>query len=330
MVDGIHLWILTGCTAVGKTALSLQLAQFLETDILSCDSVQVYRGADIGSAKVTPKECAQVRHYGIDLCDPDETFNVENYRIYAEKVIQKVLHEGKRSLLVVGGTGFYLKSFFKQVTDSISVPQSVKSEVDVLFQEQGLEGLQLAIKEYGPIDLNESDWKNPRRLLAILGKQRVTGLSQVALKQQFLAQREPFPKLKKTVILLEREDKSLKKLVKQRIDQMFEAGFLEEVFSLQQTYGERLSPVLQSAIGYREILQFLSQKNTLNATEKDDRSTDLGKLKADIEQATYHLIKKQKTWFRTQIPVTFRINLDRQLPYESFDLLRRFCREFEV
>ncbi|UPA28316.1 MAG: tRNA (adenosine(37)-N6)-dimethylallyltransferase MiaA [Verrucomicrobiota bacterium] len=295
------LWILTGCTAVGKTALSLDLAKTLDAPILSCDSVQVYRGADIGSAKIPEAEREGILHYGLDLCNPDQTFSVSAYQDYALTIAASL----KGNLLVVGGTGFYLKSFFTPVTDAIEVPQEVRTEVEHFYQQQGLAGLQQEVLRYGPVEMNASDWNNPRRLLSVLGKQRVTQQSQKALRQQFLQKnRDPWERFSKKVIVLERPQASLDQRIEQRVEVMFQAGFLEEVASLRETYGDRLCPPLRNAIGYREALQFL---------EKEGH--DLERLKQEIIHATHQLTKKQKTWFRTQIPVDLRLDVS----HESFD-----------
>ncbi|MDE6576361.1 MAG: tRNA (adenosine(37)-N6)-dimethylallyltransferase MiaA [Opitutales bacterium] len=295
------LWILTGCTAVGKTALSLDLAKTLDAPILSCDSVQVYCGADIGSAKISETEREGIPHYGLDLCNPDQTFSVAAYQDYALKIAASL----KGNLLIVGGTGFYLKSFFAPVTDAIEVPQEVRIEVENLYRQQGLIGLQQEVLRYGPVDMNPSDWNNPRRLLSVLGKQRVIQQSQKSLKQQFLQQNQDLWEcFSKKVIVLERPQASLNQRIEQRVEAMFQAGFLEEVASLREAYDSCLCPPLRNAIGYREALQFLEKKEH-----------DLEALKQEIIHATHQLTKKQKTWFRTQIPVDLRLDVS----HESFD-----------
>jgi tRNA dimethylallyltransferase len=100
-----RLWFLVGSTAAGKTALSVELARFLDAEILSCDSVQVYRGADVGSGKITPEEMADIPHHGLDLCGPDTAFDVGQYAEYASPIV-KQMQEKCKNLLVVGGAGF--------------------------------------------------------------------------------------------------------------------------------------------------------------------------------------------------------------------------------
>jgi tRNA dimethylallyltransferase len=310
MVMGPKLWFLTGCTAVGKTALALELAHFLNAEILSCDSVQVYRDADIGSAKINPEEMADVPHHGLNLCAPNETFDIGQYIRYAQSIIGQVQKKNK-VLLIVGGAGFYLKSFFVNVVDDIVVLENVRKEVQSLHENFGLTALQRAIECYGSVDLNASDWHNPRRLANILAKQRVTGLAQVELKQKFSKNSCPFDNFSRKVILLERHPESLDVRIRTRVEEMFRLGLVAEVRKL----GE-MCPPLAHAIGYREV------KAYLDGGEKMAEEA----LKEAIVRATRRLIKKQRTWFRRQIPIDYRINLDEYAPKESFDFIANFCR----
>jgi tRNA dimethylallyltransferase len=305
-----RLWFLVGSTAVGKTALSVDLARFLGAEILSCDSVQVYRGADVGSGKITPEEMAGIPHHGLDLCDPDVAFDVGQYAEYAS-LIAKQMQKKRKNLLVVGGAGFYLKSFFAPVSDSITVPESVRREVRQLYERSGLAGLQREIAAYGPTDFNHSDWHNPRRLLSILGKQRVTCQAQVKVKQNFMQKICPFTPFPRRVILLERNPESLNRRIAQRVELMLHGGLIEEVKKI----GKMCLP-LANAIGYREVRIYLD----------GGRKMALEELKRAIIAATLRLVKKQKTWFRKQIPIHCSVNLDARSANESFDFVRSFCR----
>jgi tRNA dimethylallyltransferase len=308
------LYFLTGCTAVGKTSLSLELARFLDAEILSCDSVQVYRGAHIGSAKIKPEERADIPHHGLDLCAPNETFNIGRYVEYAQSIIDQVRKKNK-ALLVVGGAGFYLKSFFANVVDDIVVPENARQEVQSLHEKFGLPALQREIERYGPVDLNPSDWHNPHRLVNILAKQRVTGRSQIELKQKFPKNNCPFNNFSRKVILLERHPESLGGRIRTRVEEMFRLGLVEEVRKLGAMH-----PPLAHAIGYREV------KAYLDGGEKIAEEA----LKGAIVRATHRLVKKQRTWFRRQIPIDYCINLDEYTPKESFDFIVNFCRNNEI
>ncbi|MDR0590391.1 MAG: tRNA (adenosine(37)-N6)-dimethylallyltransferase MiaA [Puniceicoccales bacterium] len=305
-----RLWFLVGSTAAGKTALSVELARFLGAEILSCDSVQVYRGADIGSGKITPGEMANIPHHGLDLCGPDAAFDVRQYAEYAS-IIVKQMQEKRKNLLVVGGAGFYLKSFFTPVSDSIIVPENVRREVRQLYERAGLAGLQREIAAYGPTDFNHSDWHNPRRLLNILGKQRVVGQSQEKVKQNFMQKICPLTPFPRRVILLERDSESLNRRIERRVEAMLRGGLVDEVKFL----GKMCLP-LANAIGYREVRNYLDGGQKMTPEE----------LKRTIVAATLRLVKKQKMWFRKQIPIHCSANLDARSANESFDFIRSFCK----
>jgi tRNA dimethylallyltransferase len=305
-----HLWFLTGCTAVGKTAYSLGLARILDAEILSCDSIQVYRGADIGSAKIKFEAMEGIPHHGLDLCDPGEAFDVGQYIRYAQSIIGQVQKKNK-NLLIVGGAGFYLRSFFANVIDDIVVSGSIREAVQLFYKKFRLTALQRAVESYGPVDLNVSDWNNPRRLMNILAKQRVTGLAQVNLRQKFFTGVCPFDNFFRKVILLERYPESLRARIGERAEEMFRMGLVKEVKNL----GNMCLP-LGNAIGYREVKEYIHGGEKI--AEED--------LKKGIIMATYRLIRKQRTWFRRQLPIDFRINLDEHSPNESFDFMATFCK----
>ncbi|MDR2806790.1 MAG: tRNA (adenosine(37)-N6)-dimethylallyltransferase MiaA [Puniceicoccales bacterium] len=315
-----QLWFLTGCTAVGKTDLSLKLAQFLDAEVLSCDSIQVYRGADIGSAKINLEMRQGIPHHGIDLCDAHETFDVGQYTKYAQFIIDQ-MQKKRKNLLVVGGTGFYLKSFFAPIIDGIRVPEEVRKEVQLLYENSGMAALQQQIKRYGPVDLNPSDWNNPLRLISLLGKQRMTGLAQVDLKRNFLQKPCLFDKFSRKVVYLVRNSASLNQRIEHRVEAMFCNGFIEEVRNL----GSVCLP-LAKAVGYREVRTYLDYKETKEALGDISAKTSEKELKASIVAATRQLVKKQKTWFRQQISVHYSINLDEHPFNESFDFIASFCK----
>ena len=302
------LYFLTGCTAVGKTEISLYLARKLNAEILSCDSVQVYRGADIGSAKISLAERQEIPHYGIDLCSPDHCFSVDQYQSYVRKLIPEMAQR-KRNLLIVGGTGFYLKSFFSSVTDAIAVPQEVRNEVENLYRCEGIDALQRAIQSYGETDINESDWSNAYRLCHILEKQKVTNLPQVELKRQFLSNEVPYANFFKTVICLQRSRDSLVRRAEIRLNAMFVDGFLKEAENLWNRYGASIARPLRQAVGYKTLFDFFQYGG------------DLKDAKQLILIATRHLIKKQETWLKKQIPIDHFIDLDRNSSNESFDFI---------
>ncbi|MDR2377528.1 MAG: tRNA (adenosine(37)-N6)-dimethylallyltransferase MiaA [Puniceicoccales bacterium] len=305
-----ELWVLTGCTAVGKTELSLRLAEKYSAEILSCDSRLVYRGMDIGTAKPRLEERARVPHHGLDLCSISEHYDVDRYQRYALQKIEDIQRRG-HPILIVGGSGFYLQSFYRAVTDDVVVLPGIREEVDELFRRGGLAGLREALlrvsPQTGPLDL-----RNPRRVMRALARCLASGRSVPELQRNFEKKDSLFQSWKKRSCLLEREAENLQERAARRIDEMLAQGLVEEVRQLQRQGLSSDSPAGR-AIGYRETLQWL-----------ESGCGDETLLKADILRHTGQLIHRQRSWFRHQIPLDRRLNLDRQNPDESFDILSSF------
>ena len=143
------IYLLAGVTAVGKSQISLSWAESKQSDILSCDSVAVYRGMDIGSAKPSDDEQQKVFHYGINLSEVDSVYTVGDYSKYAKNVIEKLFKEDKK-FLVVGGSGFYLQSFLSPVVDKVEVEKSLTEKVNMLEEEKNTDGILLELKRLNP------------------------------------------------------------------------------------------------------------------------------------------------------------------------------------
>lgn len=281
------LHIITGPTAVGKTAYALDFAKKHNAEIVSCDASLVYRGMNIGTAKPTSEELAEVPHHMIDLCEVDSSFDIVAYDNLAQATVAEISGRGK-SVVVVGGSGFYLKSFFAPVVDTVVVSDAIRAEVAAIYEDSGLTGLLTALEASSLDGLGTLDVKNPRRVLRALERCKASGKSLPQLQADFAARPEPYLKYKKNLIVLQRAPEDLRNRVARRVDQMLEAGLIEEVKELRQR-GIEQNPSAASAIGYRETLAFLRGE----LPEAD--------LASSIVQNTNHLVKKQRTWFRAQI-----------------------------
>lgn len=292
-----RLFLLTGPTAVGKTDLSLRLAKDLDAEILSCDSLLFYKGMDIGTAKPSPEEQAQVPHYGIDICEPHQSFNVVEFRDYALKVAQKI-YERKKNILVVGGSGFYFQSFLQPIADKVDVPLSIKEKVEKLYQDEGLSSVLERLQALHPEGLGSLDIQNPRRVLPALERCLASGKTLQQLRQEFNALPDPWESWKKQIIVLERSREDLHKRAKVRVDHMLTKGLIDEVHTLL-TKKILENPSAAHAIGYREVIQFINSK-----------SSDLDSLAKEITTNTRKLIRKQNTWFRNQLPAHHTINME--------------------
>lgn len=273
---------------MGKTEYALSYAEEHDAEIISCDASLFYRGMDIGTAKPTKAERARVPHYMIDICDVAQPYDIVNYVEEARRVVDAVMERGK-AVVVTGGSGLYLKSFFAPVLDTIQIPDRVRQEVADIYERAGLAGLMEELCGLNPDGIENLDTQNPRRVLRALERCVASGKGLKQLQEEFAAQPEPYAEFTKRLILLEREKEDLKNRITLRARTMLEEGLVKEVRDLRQN-GIEENPSAASAIGYRETLSFL--KGELDET---------GLLEVII-QNTSRLAKKQRTWFRTQLP----------------------------
>ncbi|WP_269526806.1 tRNA (adenosine(37)-N6)-dimethylallyltransferase MiaA [Coraliomargarita parva] len=283
----VALHIITGPTAVGKTDYALEYAEARGAEILSCDASLVYRGMDIGTAKPSPDELARVPHHLIDVCEVDEPYDIVRFDREAHAVVEDVLGRGK-PVVVTGGSGFYLKSFLAPVIDEVEVSNAVREEVAALYETGGLPALLEALQLCSPDGLGHLDTRNPRRVLRALERCRASGRSLPELQRAFAARPLPYGELSKKLILLDRDPEDLRERVARRAACMLSDGLIEEVRHLREAGIER-NPSAASAIGYRETLAYLDGRLSREA------------LLPAIVQNTQHLVKKQRTWFRSQI-----------------------------
>jgi tRNA dimethylallyltransferase len=287
------LHVLTGCTAVGKTELALRWAEANGAEIVSCDSLLFYRGADIGTAKPGPAERARVPHHLIDIAEPAEQMNVSHYVTLARGAVEDILRRG-RAVLVTGGSGFYLKAFFAPVADEVAVPAALRAEVAARLEREGLEAVVAELRALNPGGLGTLDVRNPRRVVRALERCRATGRTLADLQAEFAARPGPFADCVVRVCELVREPADLEARIARRVDGMLAAGLVEEVRGLLAR-GARQNPSVAGAIGYRETIDFLEGR--LPAAE----------LAGAIVRNTRALVKKQRTWFRTQLPPHRRV-----------------------
>jgi tRNA dimethylallyltransferase len=285
------LTFIVGPTASGKTALALEEAERSGAVILSCDSLCVYRGMDIGTAKPTLEEQYRVRHYGIDLAEPSASFSVARYIAYRDAILEELRGQDQR-VLVVGGSGFYLKSFFAPVTDQIEIAPEIERIVLGIRERDGLDGLSRELRRLH--SRAESfpglDWNNPRRVEKALVRCLASGRTYTELLEAFENLPEPLSDWEKEVWMVSRSPESLQRRNALRVGSMLESGLVDEVRRLRASGFER-NPSACGAIGYREVLDHLDGRVTLD---------ELPEL---IVTHTQQLMRKQRTWFRKQIPI---------------------------
>ena len=286
MSHTIH--VLTGCTAVGKTELALRWAEAHGAEIVSCDSLLFYRGADIGTAKPTRAELARVPHHLIDICDITARMDVTHYVTLARAAVDDIQRRG-RPVLVTGGSGFYLKSFFAPVADEVAVPPELRAEVRARLESKGLEALVAELTKLNPAGLGALDVRNPRRVTRALERCLASGRTLAVLQAEFAALPAPFADCEVKLSELVRELPDLEARIDRRVAAMLAAGLVAEVRDLLKQ-GLQENPSAAGAIGYRETIDFIAGR--LPEPE----------LAAAIEKNTRALVRKQRTWFKTQLP----------------------------
>ncbi|MGB0427980.1 MAG: tRNA (adenosine(37)-N6)-dimethylallyltransferase MiaA [Flavobacteriales bacterium] len=273
------LVLLTGPTAVGKTALSIDLATTFSTEILSCDSRQFYKEMQIGTAVPSKEELHAVKHHFIQHKSVREAYSAGAFEIDAVRCLSK-LFENKPVAFLVGGSAMYAKAVYEGLDDIPSIDMAIRKQVDKLYEDKGLAGVQELAKVYDPKLWSEVDQNNPRRLMRTIEMVLQTG-KPLSFYQHQAKKTRPFRVLK---IGLIREREEIYQRINQRVDLMFEQGLLEEVKALR-TLSHLAS--LQT-VGYQEIFDYF------------DHKIDLESCKQLIKQNTRRFAKRQLTWLRRE------------------------------
>ncbi len=274
--------VIAGPTASGKTALSIELAKKINGEIISCDSMQIYKEMDIGTAKVTKEEMQGIKHYLIDIISPTERYTVSNFKKDSEAAIEEILAKGKVPI-VVGGTGLYVNSLIYGIE---YMDMEFDSEYrDELMQKAEIEeGLKELYEEAYKIDSKAMEKISPndkKRIVRVLEIYKATGKTKTELE---ILSREKGVKydFKKFAINMDRE--KLYNRINLRVDIMLEQGLVEEVKNIYNKYDEY--PTAMQALGYKEVVEYLEEK--ISYEEMVEK----------IKQETRRYAKRQLTWFR--------------------------------
>lgn len=283
------LVILTGPTAVGKTALSVALAKAVDGEIISADSMQVYRRMDIGSAKVTKEEMDGVPHHLIDVLEPEEDFNVVLFQRLAKEAISDILNRGKLPILV-GGTGFYIQSVLYDIDfTQTQGDDGYRKALEQCAAEKGAHYLHELLKEADPEAAEQIHENNVKRVIRALEYHAQTGEKISAHNEE---QRSNEAAYRFRYFVLTDDRTKLYGRIDRRVDKMLEAGLIEEVRALKDS-GLKKGMVSMQGLGYKEILSYLDGEYDL------DRAVYL------IKRDTRHFAKRQLTWFKREKNVTW-------------------------
>lgn len=270
-----------GPTAIGKSSIGIELAKKYKSPIISCDSIQVYKGMDIGTAKVTLEEQKEVPHYLLDVSSPDEEYNVESYREEALEIIKKTNNEDQIPF-VVGGTGLYFNSLIYDLSLGNTAPnEELRRDYEKLVEDYGVDYLHDLLKEKDPISAEKIHPNNIKRVIRALEIFDTTGQPMSRQNKGF---RKKNPEINLLLIGLNvRDRKILHERIEKRIHQMIDDGLVEEVQALIEKYDE--NSIAFEGIGYKEVIPYI--KGEWNKDRMIER----------LIVHTRQLAKRQISWF---------------------------------
>lgn len=274
-------WFLAGPTACGKSATALVLARQLDAEIISLDSMAIYRGMDIGTAKPTLEERQRIPHHLIDIADPHEDFSVAEFLQLAAAAATDIAARG-RTPLFVGGTGLYLRSMLRGLCEAPAADWDLRRSLEQHARELGPEWLHAELARRDPVTAARLHLNDMRRIIRAIEVFELTGSPISADQTQ---QPKPLDQRPASVVWISPPREWLRDRISQRVDQMLTAGWLDETRTLMQRTPP-LGRTASQALGYRELIEHLEGRISL-----DDAA-------AAIKTATHQFAKRQHTWFR--------------------------------
>ena len=306
------LIVLTGPTAVGKTSLSISLAKAVNGEIISADSMQVYKKMDIGSAKIRSEEMQGIPHYLVDVLEPEEEFHIVKFQQMAKQAMEDIYSRGKIPILV-GGTWFYLQAVTKDIDFTEAQQENdYRKELEALAEEKGGEHLHEMLRKVDPVSADAIHAHNVKRVIRALEFYNQNG-SPISAHNEEQKQHESPYNLAYFVLNMPRE--LLYERIDLRVDQMMKEGLLEEVSRLKEE-GCHRGMVSMQGLGYKEILAYLDGEYPLEEAVRV------------LKRDTRHFAKRQLTWFRREQELTW-VNKD-QFSYQEdqiLDYMLEICRK---
>lgn len=269
--------VISGATGVGKTDLSIKLAKRLNADIISADASQVYKFLDIGTAKVTEDEMQGIKHYMIDVVEPNEDYSVGDFEVEVNKILHEK-EENDENVILVGGTGLYIRA----ITDGFSDLPTKDEKIRKDLEKKSLEELQEILKALDLQAYNEIDLNNKLRLVRAIEVCKITGgkFSELRVKN---IKKNNYNFLK---VFLTRNREELYERINKRVDIMIQKGLVEEAKKVYNNYEDSLYKI--SAIGYKELFNYFDGKVSLEEAIED------------IKRESRRYAKRQMTWFRKE------------------------------
>ena len=273
--------VICGPTASGKTALSIELAKKINGEIVSCDSMQIYKDMDIGTAKPTVEEMQGIKHYLIGYVSPEERYSVADYKKDAKKAIKEILGKGKMPI-IVGGTGLYIDSLIYEIEyQDIKFDEKYRKELEQEAKEKGLEELYKRAKQIDEKAIEKISPTDKKRILRVLEIYHATGKTKT---EQEMESRKKEVEFDYQVYALNWDREKLYNRINKRVDVMIEQGLIQEVEQILKKYDK--FPTAMQGLGYKEVEDYLNGKYT-----KEE-------MIEKIKMETRRYAKRQLTWFR--------------------------------
>ena len=274
-------WFLTGPTAGGKTTIGLELAGLINAEIVSLDSMAIYRHLDISTAKPTTKQRAQIAHHLLDIVEPNEEYSLASYVVAAESCVRQLRQRGKEALFV-GGTPLYLKALLRGIFSGPPADWDFRREVAAEVQRVGAEALHARLAQVDPLSAHKLHPHNVRRIIRALEVYKITGQPISHLQMQFDEGRAAEDC---RVFTLRWPRQELHARIDRRVDRMFAQGLVDEIRSVREKYGD-VSRTAVQAVGFREVVSLLQHE--CDETETVRR----------VKVRTRRFARRQETWFR--------------------------------
>ena len=280
--------VICGPTASGKTSLSIELAKQINGEIISADSMQIYKDMDIGTAKPSTEEMQGIKHYLLDFVPPEERYSVAQYKIDAKKAIKEILEKGKVPI-IVGGTGLYVDSLIYEIEyNDIKLDEEYRNKLEEIAEKQGLEVLYKKAQEIDPQAMQKISANDKKRIMRVIEIYKATGKTKT--EQEIESRKKPVEYDYK-VFAINWERETLYQRINKRVDIMLEQGLIEEVKAILKKYQK--FPTAMQGLGYKEVVDYLDGKYT-----KEE-------MIEKIKMETRRYAKRQLTWFRKNKQTTW-------------------------
>ena len=273
--------VICGPTASGKTSLSIELAKKINGEIVSADSMQIYKDMDIGTAKPTKEEMEGIKHHVLDCVSPEERYSVAQYKRDAKDAIRNIISKGKIPI-VVGGTGLYIDSLIYEIEYSdIKIDEDYRNELEKIALEKGLDELYKMAMQIDPIAMKKISSNDKKRIMRVLEIYKTTGKTKT--EQEAESRKNPV-EFDYKVFAINWNREILYQRINKRVDIMIEQGLIEEVENILQKYGK--FPTAMQGLGYKEVVDYI---NGIYTKEE---------MIEKIKMETRRYAKRQLTWFR--------------------------------